>query len=204
MGFLSASTSFTRYRPSSEVPASLWEQIPELLRQYAFQEIERSNSERGFGWVCFEDFLDTEWRTAPPSKGEFLAFALRLDTRRIPPAVFKKHYQIALADLQETMRQKGQKYVTRNQKQELREQVKLRLLSQTLPIPAVFDVVWSTASKRIYFGSVQAKVRVLFEELFAETFGLQLEPLTPFALGQDLLGPQEAFKLEEYEPGVFV
>jgi len=204
MGFLRASASFTRYRPIGEVPSSLWSNIPDLLQQFAFQEIERSNAERGFGWVSFEDFLDTEWHTAPPSKGEFIAFALRLDTRRIPPAVFKKHYQLALADLQETMRQKGQKYVTRSQKQELKEQVKLRLLSQTLPIPAVFDVVWNTASNRIYFGSIQGKVRTLFEELFAETFGLQLEPLTPFALAEALLGSETASHLEEYEPGVFV
>jgi DNA recombination-dependent growth factor C len=204
MGFLSASASFTRYRPTGEVPGTLWNDIPDLLQQFAFQEIERSNAERGFGWVCFEDFLDTEWHTAPPSKGEFIAFALRLDTRRIPPAVFKKHYQLALAELQETMQQKGQKYVTRSQKQELKEQVKLRLLSQTLPIPAVFDVVWNTASNRIYFCSIQAKVRTLFEELFAETFGLQLEPLTPFALAQAQLGSEPAQQLEEYEPGVFV
>jgi hypothetical protein len=47
-------------------------------------------------------------------------------------------------------------------------------------------------------------VRTLFEELFAETFGLQLEPLTPFALAEALLGSETASHLEEYEPGVFV
>ena len=39
-----------------------------------------------------------QWRSAPPEKGAYLAFALRLDTRRIPPAVLKKYVTIALRE----------------------------------------------------------------------------------------------------------
>ena len=85
MSFQKASTSFTRFRIIDDIPADLWASIPEKLRQYAFIDIDDIAEERAFGWTSFDDMLDTEWRQAPPEKGDFLTFSLRLDTRRIPP-----------------------------------------------------------------------------------------------------------------------
>ena len=91
MGILSASCSFTRFKITEPVPKELWMEIPAKLRQFAFQDIDDIAEERGWGWTSFEDMLDMQWRSAPPEKGAYLAFALRLDTRRIPPAVLKKY-----------------------------------------------------------------------------------------------------------------
>ena len=95
MGILSASCSFTRFKITEPVPKELWMEIPAKLRQFAFQDIDDIAEERGWGWTSFEDMLDMQWRSAPPEKGAYLAFALRLDTRRIPPAVLKKYVTIA-------------------------------------------------------------------------------------------------------------
>lgn len=184
MGLMSASASLVRYRILEEIPKDLWARIPDLLQEFSFQEIEQTRDEQGFGWVCFEDMLDNTWQTAPPSKGEFLLFSLRLDTRRIPPAVMKKYYQLAQEEALAQAKERGQPYLSRTAKQELREQVRLRLLGQILPVPAVFDVVWNTASQVIYFFSGQQKVRSLFEDLFAQTFKLHLEPLTAYFLAR--------------------
>ena len=89
MSILSASCSFTRFKITEPVPKELWMEIPAKLRQFAFQDIDDIAEERGWGWTSFEDMLDMQWRSAPPEKGAYLAFALRLDTRRIPPAVLK-------------------------------------------------------------------------------------------------------------------
>ena len=98
MGILSASCSFTRFKITEPVPKELWMEIPAKLRQFAFQDIDDIAEERGWGWTSFEDMLDMQWRSAPPEKGAYLAFALRLDTRRIPPAVLKKYVTIALRE----------------------------------------------------------------------------------------------------------
>ena len=90
MGILSASCSFTRFKITEPVPKELWMEIPAKLRQFAFQDIDDIAEERGWGWTSFEDMLDMQWRSAPPEKGAYLAFALRLDTRRSPPAVLRK------------------------------------------------------------------------------------------------------------------
>ncbi len=204
MGFLSAGTSFVRYRVIDEVPKGLWPQVSDLLQEHCFQDIDQSSEERSFGWVSIDNMLDTTWNTAPVHKGEFLAFALRVDTRRISPAVFKKHYQQAFEDLSARVKEQGKKFIGREQKKELREQVRLRLLNRSLPVPAVFDVVWNPKKNHILFAGTQEKMRLLFEDLFTLTFKLHLEPLTPFFLAWNLLQDEQRRQLNEYEPAVFI
>ena len=111
MGILSASCSFTRFKITEPVPKELWMEIPAKLRQFAFQDIDDIAEERGWGWTSFEDMLDMQWRSAPPEKGAYLAFALRLDTRRIPPAVLKKYVTIALREEEGRIKEQGKKFI---------------------------------------------------------------------------------------------
>ena len=204
MGFFSASCSVYRFTLVEEVPQSVWSNLPDLLWQNRFRDIEDTAEERGFGWVSFEDMLDTDFTSGSPAKGRFVAFGLRLDTRRISPAVFKKHYRMALREHEEKVKQNGGKFVSREQKKELSEQVRLKLLSRMLPVPAVFDVSWDVKSGRVYLAAGQNKVRELFIELFYNTFGLRLETLSPYRLAMEHLPREERHHLETYEPVLFV
>ncbi|MBG0777574.1 MAG: recombination-associated protein RdgC [Desulfovibrionaceae bacterium] len=203
MGFLSASAGFTRFRITDPVPDELWPQAHERLKKYAFQEIEDTTDERRWGWVSIENMLDNRWREAPPEKGEYLAFTLRLDTRRIPPAVFKKHLAIATAEEERKVREQGRKYVSRERKKELKEQVKLRLMARTLPIPAVFDVIWAMRENVVYLCSTRSNISEIFTQLFTDTFELHVEPLTPYSLGVKLLGEGEQKRLDEVEATIY-
>lgn len=120
MGFCNASCSFTRFRIIDPIPSELWTQIPDKLRQFAFRDIDDLPEMQAYGWVCFEDMLDSEWRTAPPHKGAYLLFSLRLDTRRIPAAVIKKHLTLALKAEKEKMQEQGKKFISRERKKELK------------------------------------------------------------------------------------
>ncbi|MBQ4132522.1 MAG: recombination-associated protein RdgC [Desulfovibrionaceae bacterium] len=204
MGFNSASVSFTRFRIIDDIPAGLWADIPARLRQFAFMDIDALPDERAFGWVNFDDMLDEAWRVSPPEKGHYLTFSLRLDTRRVPPAVLKKHCTLALREEEEKARQQGQKFVSRARKKELRELVKARLLARTLPIPAEFNVIWNRDSNIVYFSSVQTQMISMFTELFAKTFELDLEELTPYALAEHLAGENISAKLDSLAATAFV
>ncbi len=203
MAFLAGSNSFTRYRIVSEVPDTLWHQIPDLLKRKAIQDIDGSADERSWGWVCFDDWLDTEWLTAPPEKGSYLAFSLRLDTRRVPPAVFKKHFQIAVRTAERKAKEEGRKGISRDQRKEIKDTVTLKLRARCLPVPAEFNVIWNREDNVIWFDSTSAKVCEMFMELFTETFDLHLEPLTPYFLALSLLGPQAQAKLDAVEAARF-
>ncbi len=204
MAFTSASTSFVRYRVPQQIDQPFWGEVLDRLKRFAFVDIDNNSDERSSGWVCFDDMLDTNWETAPPEKGAYITFSLRLDTRRVPAAVFKKHFQIALKDLKEQVRQSGKKFVSKDRKTELREQVLLRLRSRTLPVPAYFEVIWNTDSQIIFLGSTRDKVCEMFEELFHKTFGIHLERQTPFWLGLQLAGKEARGQLEAMEPISFI
>jgi DNA recombination-dependent growth factor C len=204
LGFMSASVGLTRYRIVEEdISSSLWHEIEDRLKRNAFRDIDNSAEERSFGWVSFDNMLDPDFALCPPEKGPYLTFTLRLDTRRIPPAVMKKHVAVALNQAMQAMREQGKKFLTKEQKTEIREQVELRLRARSLPIPACFDVVWDTTSQHVWIASTQSKLTELFEELFTHTFGLHLEPLTPYFQALKDLGAARQTELDGFEPTLF-
>lgn len=201
MSFLKGSYSFTRLRIADPVPSGLWPTVIDKLRQFSFKDIDDIPEERSWGWVSFEDMLDTAWREVPAEKGEYLTFSFRLDTRRVPPAVIKKHLAVAVKKEEALAREAGKKFVSRERKKELKEQVMLRLRRHFLPIPAEFQVIWNTAKSVIYFASTQQKLIDLFQTHFTATFDLHLEPLTPYELAAMRLG--DPAPLDRLEPTQF-
>ena len=195
----SSSISFTRFRVIDPIPSELWTQIPDKLRQFAFRDIDDLPELQGYGWTCFEDMLDSEWRTAPPQKGSYLTFSLRLDTRRIPPAIIKKQLTLALKAEKEKMQEQGKKFISRERKKELKEQILLRLRQRFLPVPAEFHVVWEPDRNEVWFASTQGKMIDLFMELFITSFGLHLEQIEPYSLAEGLLDDVEMSKLDSCE-----
>ena len=203
MGFANSACSFTRFRILDPVPAGLWPQIPDKLKQFAFRDIDDIPEMQSQGWVCFEDMLDSEWVTAPPQKGAYLVFSLRLDMRRIPAGVVKKHLAVALRDEKNRMHEQGKTFVSRERKKELKEQVMLRLRMRFLPIPSEFNVLWATDKNEIWFASTQNKMIDLFMEEFLKTFELHLEQLTPYTLAASMLDEESLIRLDQLEATQF-
>lgn len=203
MSFIKSSTTFTRFRIADTVPAELWAHIGDKLRQYSFKDIDDLPEERSRGWVNFDDMLDSSWNVSPPEKGGYITFSLRLDTRRVAPAVLRKHFTIALREEERRMHEQGKKYVSRERKKELKEQVLLRLMQRSLPIPAEFATVWNIADNFVYFASTQSKVLDLFQTHFTLTFDLHLEPMTPYGLAVTLLGEEGMNGIERLEASSF-
>ncbi len=203
MGFLSASCSFTRFRIIDDIPQDLWSQIPDKLKQFAFQDIDDMPIERAHGWTCFEDMLDMQWQTAPPQKGAYIVFSLRLDTRRIPAGVIKKHFALAMRDEKQSLHEQNKKFISRERKKELKEQVIIRLRSRFLPVPAEFNVIWATDSNYIWFASTQGKMIDMFTEYFTQTFDLHLEQMIPYNLAMSMLDEASLSHLDRLEPTHF-
>jgi DNA recombination-dependent growth factor C len=204
MVFISGSASFTRYRVIDETPSELWNEFGDRLKKNAFKDIDDLPEERAWGWVCFDNMLDAEWRTAPPEKANYMAFAFRLDTRRVPPAVIKKHVSLALEAEERRIKEEGRKFVSKDRKRELKDLVKSRLMTRFLPIPATFDVVWNMDQNLVYFDCTRSKVCDLFLEHFTLTFDLHIEPLTPSCLTLHLLGADAQARLDALQPTSFV
>ena len=188
MGFLASSCSFTRFRVIDPVPDELWAEIPQLLKNVAFIDIDDTTEDQADGWVSFDDYLDTTWQAGPPQKGAYIAFSLRVDTRRIPAGVVRKHLVLALKREKAENEKNGKKFISRERRKELKEQVQLSLRRRFLPVPGEFNVIWNTANNEIWFASTQTKMLELFVQRFLATFKLHIEQLTPSALALSMLG----------------
>ncbi len=204
MSFLNASTSFTRFKIIDEIPSETMSSLHELLTKYSFKDIDEIATERAWGWTSFDDMLDTEFERTPIDKADYVCFSLRLDTRRIPGAVLKKHTRIALMEEERKLQEIGKKFVPKDRRTEIKEQVKLKLMTRFLPIPAEFQVVWSTTKNMIYLGTVQPKMIDLFLEHFVLTFDLHLELQTPYTLAIDLLGEEASVELDKINMTKFI
>ena len=203
MGFLNASSSFTRFSIVDPVPEQLWADIPDLLKKGALLDIDELPEMEAKGWTCFDDYLDTQWVTASPHKGEYLAFTLRIDTRRIPAGVIRKHVTLALKKEKLANLAQGKTYISNEHKKEIKEQVTLRLRQRFLPVPAEINVVWSIRKNEVWLASVQNKVIELFMQLFLDTFQLHLQQLTPSALAIQLMGEGQVETIDRIEATVF-
>ena len=188
MGFIASSCSFTRFRVIDPVPDGLWAEIPQLLKKGAFLDIDESAESQADGWVSFDDYLDTTWQAGPPQKGAYIAFSLRVDTRRIPSGVLRKHLALALKREKAENEKNGKKFISRERRKELKEQVQLSLRRRFLPVPGEFNVIWNTANNEIWFASTQTKMLELFVQRFLATFKLHIEQLTPPDLALSMLG----------------
>ena len=197
MSFLKPSTSFTRFRVLDDITPELHENIEEILRKFAARDIDDTADEREYGWTSFDDMLDTGISETSPRKAEFFVFALRIDTRRIAPAVIKKHVTIALRQEEEKLAEFGKKYISKDRKKEIIEQVKLRLRARTL------EVIWDHANKTIYFASTQRKIIDLFSEYFVRSFNVAIEQMLPYTLAQKILGAGCEEELDSLEPTTF-
>ncbi|MBQ7607286.1 MAG: recombination-associated protein RdgC [Desulfovibrionaceae bacterium] len=204
MSFLGSSTSFTRFTINDAIPEDFWSSILDKLKQFAFHDIDDLPEERSFGWVSFDDMLDSEWESGSPYKGNVLAFALRLDTRRIPAGVVKKHTLMAYKQELQKLAEINKTFIARERKKEIKEEILLKLRQRFLPVPAIFDVIWLSDKNEVWFGSTQSKMIDLFIEYFHQSFGFNLEQLRPVALAQKYLDEDTALRLETLEETQFV
>ena len=129
-------------------------------------------------------------------RDNYLVFSLRRDQRRIPAAVFKSHAgreEGAFLAQHPNLRR-----APKRKREEIKEQVQMRLLTKCLPVPGIVDVVWDQKNGVLTLFSLGSKVVERFEEFFRKTFeGFSLVVIHPFARGRMLLDGELLEALEK-------
>lgn len=184
MSFKKGATALTVYQTTQAGQIT-----DELLQRFALLPIDGTADQRGQGLVPFDTPLDhASWPMAQNFAGQFALFCLRVDTRRIPAAVMKKHLAEAIAKEKEAMAATGKAFISKDRKREIKEQVKLRLLTRTEPAPAIAEVAVDRMSGRVFFGSTATKMKDTFEALWFAMTGEKLVEQTPEILLDDPFG----------------
>ncbi len=199
MGVLTGGLSFTRYNVVGQEPDPFWQTIDEKIRAFAFRDMESGTDEVCRGWVALQNMLDNEFKYASYACGDYLAFSFRVDRKSIPGALLKKK---VMEEEQRVKDESNRKRISRQELSELRERARIGLLSKTLAVPSLYDVLWSASQKWLIFTGVSGKIRTEFEEYFKQCFELELIPYRPWELAS---APEAAVKnLMHVEPEQFL
>jgi hypothetical protein len=177
MGLRKGTVSFSRYRLIGALPDHFPDFFNERIKKYAFQTVWRTAEEKAAGWTGLEDPLDTDFAYASYALGRYLLFSLRIDRKSVAPSLLRLRVSEAeKIKLKET----GQKKLYREQREAIRESVRLELLGRTLPTPSFFEVCWSVPENTLIFCSLSDKVIEDLQGLFRDSFQLTLAPYTPW------------------------
>ncbi len=191
MGVYANTVSITQFTVTGELPKTeLFEWFSRKLSDRSFQSIENSTEESSEGWAQVDKPDDASFEI--PSefwRDNFVVFSLRRDQRKIPAAVLKSHAgrEEALFLVQNPNLRRPPKH----KRDEIKEQIQLRLMARCLPVPSTVDVVWDMKSGVLTFFSLGTKVIDRFEDIFRKTFeGFGPVIIHPFARARKLLDGQ--------------
>ncbi len=201
MGFVSGSASFVRFGVEGELPSNTLEFVADRIASFSFRDIDDSMDEYSIGWVSVVNMFDAGFRYASFMNGDYVTITLRIDERKVSPAILKKFVQ------KEEERIKIEKQipqVSRTLKAEIKERVQTELIRKAIPIPSVFDVCWNLSESTVLFFSTNKKIHAVLEDFFKECFGMLLVQQIPYVTAEHLLNDEQAERLGVVNPEIFV
>jgi hypothetical protein len=189
MGLLKGSVTFSRYRIVGALPDHFPEFFNEKIKRYAFQTVWRTTDEKAAGWTSVENGLDTDFPYASYAQGRYMLFSLRIDRKSVAPSLLR--LRILEAERKQ-LAESGQKKLYREQREAIRESVRIELLGKTLPVPSFHEICWSVPDNILTFCCLSDKVAGELQELFRESFSLGLAPYAPWDAEKTGANPQGA------------
>lgn len=200
-GLLSNTASLVRYAVEGELPADFWDFAADRIRSHSFRDIDDTFEERSIGWVSVMNIFDSQFAYASYAAGDYIMLSLRIDERKVPPALLKK---FCLKEEERVKREKELPRLSKRHRLEIKENVQLMLLKKSMPGTAVYDLAWNLAEGTVLFFSTNKKAQEALEEFFKETFDLHLVLQIPYLTAGHLLGSGEQEALEQLTPEIFI
>ena len=201
MGFVSGSASFVRFGVEGELPTNTMEFLADRIASFSFRDIDDNMDEYSIGWVSVVNMFDAGFRYASFLNGDYVTLTLRLDERKVSPAILRKFVQ------KEEERIKAEKQipqVSRTLKAEIKQRVQTELIRKAIPIPSVFDLCWNLSESTVLFFSTNKKIHAVLEDFFKDCFGLLLVQQIPYVTAEHLLTAEQAERLGHVTPEIFV
>ena len=199
MGLVKGSAALCRYRVLEEPQEGeiTPQYVQSRLKRNAFVDIENAPEESSVGWVEILDHLSCEFAPGSFDFGENMGFSLRLDERKLPARILNRYYAIAEA---KHVKENGGKKPNSHKKAQIKESLRLDLLRRSLLSTSLWQAVWLTDRSEVWLDATGERVRALFEDQWAQTFGLALRLLVPVSLGLELLPEPLRERLVQLDP----
>jgi recombination associated protein RdgC len=198
MSLLSNSASISRFLVKDDLPSNYKDHYPLQIRRYSFRELdENSVEERSMGWVNLWDVLDSEFMGEEFFQDNFITLSLRVDVRKVPANALKYYRLRAEAEQKSRL---NKKFLSKSEREEIKELVYFQLLKRAIPRTSVYDAVWNLNTREVLFSSLNNSLCGEFIELFKKTFELSLIALFPFTIAQKHFSEAQLVTLDRIQP----
>jgi recombination associated protein RdgC len=189
VGALKGSISYARFYIRGTVPDSFHDRYLEAVRLRAFRPltVEEEDEERA-GWCSIGSPFDLDLDHGKVIYNSYLNLGLRVDRWRIPGPLFKAHFAEAEAA---HLAERGREKLSRREKDELKVFVARKLRRQVIPAMKTVDLSWNLVTGVVRFWSNSKGLHERLQEIFHDTFGLDLVPEGPYTTALRL-GPTDA------------
>ncbi len=179
MGARSGTLTFTRFFTQGALPKDLRRKFLEAAKLRAFQPLKpEDEATEATGWCAMERPFDLELDAAKLFHDSYVTIGFRVDRYRIPGALLKSQ----VADEEQRLRERTKKErLSRNEKQEIKDRVLMRLRKKVIPSSKAVDVVWHLDEGTVLFFAHSKRMLADFAALFEKTFGLTLVEDSPYA-----------------------
>ncbi len=174
MGAFRGSITYSRFHVRGELPADFRERFVASIGLRAFRELD-PGEELDFraGWCSIEHPFDVDLTPEKVFFNGYLNLGFRVDTWRIPSALFKASFREAERQYLATH---GGEKLSRVQKKDLEAVVISTLRRKLVPSMKVVDLSWGLDEGVVRFFQQSPKQHELMIDLFEKTFDLELVP----------------------------
>lgn len=201
MSFLKGSASFVRFSVEGELPENGLDFIADRVAAFSFQDIDETYDEYSIGWVSILNMFDSQFNYASYVAGDYVTLTLRIDERKVSPAILKKFIQ---KEEERVRLEKEVPKLGRSIKVQIKERVRTELVRKAIPIPSTYDLCWSLSESTLLFFSTNKKAQAILEDFFKESFGLLIRQQIPYTTAEHLIGEEDLAALEKITPDIFV
>ena len=177
MSLMSSSVSITRYRVQGKLENPILKTITFGLKKHAISEIDDPALDKAVGWTSFEKPYQPDFDGSSFVYGNYLVFSLRIDRKSVPSKLVKKHVVI---ESEKRLAESGRPYLSRNERERIREQVMVRLYAKIPSTPNLFDIIWNYEDAFLWFFSNLKAANEELETLFLRSFDLTLIRMIPY------------------------
>jgi hypothetical protein len=185
MGLLSSSVSIAQYRVEGKLEKPVIETVARCLKKNVIPDVDEDIADRTVGWTSFDKPFNPDFDGSSFLIGTYFVFSLRIDKKTVPTSLIRKHCAMETA---KRLAATGRKYLSRDEKSMIREQVTSVLTLRIPAIPNVYDLIWNYEESSLWFFSTLKSANEELETLFFRSFQLPLIRLFPYTTADLAMG----------------
>lgn len=185
MGLLSSSVSIAQYRVEGKLEKPVIETVAGCLKKNVIPDVDEDIADRTVGWTSFDKPFNPDFDGSSFLIGTYFVFSLRIDKKTVPTSLIRKHCAMETA---KRLAATGRKYLSRDEKSMIREQVTSVLTLRIPATPNVYDLIWNYEESSLWFFSTLKSANEELETLFFRSFQLPLIRLFPYTTADLAMG----------------